>query len=178
MIMETRRLWICVHELNGVQAHRNSKYVLSYSNWNDFGYKTSFRLYLALDNPLCENMYNFGIASLSIVEHYPLTKGTRFLPKEGAANYHTYIMDINSAELMYLFLTYDERRELIDKLRIRFDDVGYSEQGNYLLSTLRNMTRQQFLDMQKKIKLIVENPNDVAFLIDKHRDRIKLFLGK
>lgn len=40
------------------------------------------------------------------------------------------------------------------------------------------MTRQQFLDMQKKIKLIVENPNDVAFLIDKHRDRIKLFLGK
>ena len=176
--METKRLWMCVHELNGVQVHRSCKYVLSYSNWNDFGYRTSFRLYLVLYNPICDNMYSFGIASLSIVEHEPLAKGTRFLPKEGATNYHTYIMDIRSAESMLLFLTYEERKELIDKLRIRFDDAGYCEQGNYKFSTLRNTTRRHFLDMQKRIKMIIENPYDVASLIDRHRDRIKLFLGE
>lgn len=67
--MEVSKLWTCVHELCLSTTIVSSKYVLSYSNWNDFGYQTLFGLNLILNSksvtpkPL--------IAGLSIVELYP-----------------------------------------------------------------------------------------------------------
>ena len=40
------KLWNCVHELVWNHKNMNSKYVLTYSNWNDFGYQTGFYLYI------------------------------------------------------------------------------------------------------------------------------------
>lgn len=162
------KLWTCVHELVGLHSIANSKYVLSYSNWNDYGYQTGFGLYIAL--PENQNgVYNIPIASLSIVEHYPVNREKgRFLPIYGNTNFTTFIMSKESAECMYLTLTYEERMELISKLNIRFNDSYVREQGNYKTSTLRSKTREEFLAMQQEIKEIIYEKNDVSLLVRKH----------
>lgn len=170
-----KKLWTCVHELVGLQTIAESKYVLSYSNWNDFGWQTLFRLHVALPE-FKDGVCNAYIGEFSIVEHFPITKGQRFLPREGTTNYTSFIVSIESAECMYLTLTYDERMELIRKLRIRFDDSGISEQGNYKMSTLRNKSREDFLQMQKKIKEIVMKKDDVSTIVCKHFDKSQIIL--
>lgn len=162
------KLWTCVHELVGLHSIANSKYVLSYSNWNDYGYQTRFGLHIALpekQNGVC----NVPIAGLSIVEHYPINwdKG-RFLPICGNTNFTTFIMSKDSAECMYLTLTYEERMELVSKLNIRFNDSYVREQGNYKTSTLRDKKREDFLAMQQEIEEIIYKKDEVSLLIRKH----------
>lgn len=74
------------------------------------------------------------------------------------------------------FLTYDERMELIHKLNIKFDDVSVKDQANYKTSTLRYIMREEFLEMQQKIKGIVTDKHDVATLIRKHSSQLKICL--
>lgn len=173
--MEKTRLWNCVHELVGLHSEQNSRYVLAYSNWNDFGYQTRFGLYINLPKPIDED-YNVLVAGLSIVEHYSTHQQGRFLPVKGETNFTSFIMSIKSAERFYLFLTYDERMELIRWLNIRFDDSLVKNQSNYLMSTLRGLKRQDFLDMQKEIKMIVTKKSDVASLIRKYSKELGLLL--
>ena len=173
--MEKTRLWNCVHELDGLHSEQNSRYVLAYSNWNDFGYQTGFGLYINLPKPIDKD-YNVPVAGLSIVEHYPTHHQGRFLPVNGDTNFTSFIMSIKSAERFYLFLTYDERMELIRWLNIRFDDSLVKNQNNYLMSTLRCYKRQDFLDMQKEIKEIVTRKSDVASLIRKYSNELGLLL--
>ncbi len=173
--MEKTKLWKCVHELVGMYSEQNSKYVLSYSNWNDFGYQTGFGLYINLPKPI-DKVYNVLVAGLSIVEHYPIHHQGRFLPVKGNTNFTSFIMSIESAERFYLYLTYDERMELIRWLNIRFDDSLVKNQGIYLTSTLRDRKRQDFLDMQKEIKKIVTRKSDVASLTHKYSKDLGLLL--
>lgn len=154
----------------------NSKYVLTYSNWNDFGYQTGFHLYMPLSKQSEEDC-NIGIAWLSIVEHYPILRSPgRFFPIEGNSNFTSFICSLEDAERIFLFLTYDERMELIHKLNIKFSDVSVKDQGNYKISTLRNIMRDEFLEMQQKIKEIVTDKHDVATLIRKHSGQLKYLL--
>jgi len=111
---------------------------------------------------------------LSIVEHYPTLRSSgRFLPIEGNTNFTSFIMSLEDAERMFLFLTYDERMELIHKLNINFNDVTVKDQANYKTSTLRNIMREEFLEMQQKIEGIVTDKHDVATLIRKHSSQLK-----
>lgn len=85
---ENSKLWSCVHELTGIQKSVNSKYILSYSNWNDFGYQTGFHLFLPLEKPK-DGVYNIGVSWLSVVEHYPVLRSPgRFFPIEGECKFH------------------------------------------------------------------------------------------
>ena len=166
--MERTKLWTCVPELSGLHTLASSKYVLSYGNWNDFGYQTHFNLHIALKEAENE-VHNVLIADLSIVERYPIIRDKgRFFPIDGNTNFVTFIMSIESAECMYLTLTYEERMELVRKLHIEFSDSKVSEQGNYRTSTLRDITREDFLAKQQKIKRIIYTEHDVASIIRKH----------
>lgn len=165
------KLWTCVHELKGLHDIAESKYILSYSNWNDFGFQTLCTLHIALPehyNDVC----NVPIAYLSIVENYPkITRpGERFLPIEGNTNFTSFIMSIESAECMYLTLTHKERMELVSKLHIKFNDSGVSEQENYRSSTLRryNHKREDFLAMQQKIEKIMHRKNNISRIVRKY----------
>lgn len=170
------KLWNCVHELVWNHKNMNSKYVLTYSNWNDFGYQTGFHLYMPLSKQSEEDC-NIGIAWLSIVEHYPILRSPgRFFPIEGNSNFTSFICSLEDAERIFLFLTYDERMELIHKLNIKFDDVSVKDQANYKTSTLRYIMREEFLEMQQKIKGIVTDKHDVATLIRKHSSQLKICL--
>ena len=170
------KLWNCVHELVWNHKNMNSKYVLTYCNWNDFGYQTGFHLYMPLSKQSEEDC-NIGIAWLSIVEHYPILRSPgRFFPIEGNTNFTSFICSLEDAERIFLFLTYDERMELIHKLNIKFSDVSVKDQGNYKTSTLRNIMRDEFLEMQQKIKEIVTDKHDVATLIRKHSSQLKYLL--
>lgn len=163
-------LWTCIHEMAGLQHEVENKYVLSYSNWNDYGFQTGFGLFLAMPQNEENHICNIHLGGLSIVEHAPITRGMRFFPREGVTNYTSFICRIETAERMYLTLTYDERMELIKKLRIRFDDYEVAQQENYRASTLRNTTREDFLARQKEIKELVMRQDDVSPLILKHFD--------
>ena len=68
---------------------------------------------------------------------------------------------------MYLTLTYEERIELIHMLRIKFDDSIVCKQGNYLTSTLRGRTREDFLAMQQE-KKIIYTEHDVSSIVRRH----------
>lgn len=170
---ETLKLWTCIHELTGIHRTVNSKYILSYSNWNDYGYQTGFHLFLPLKQPVNE-VYCVGVSWLSIVEHYPVLRSPgRFLPIEGNTNFTSFILSIEDAERFFLLLTYEERIELIRKLNIKFSDVQVKDQANYKVSTLRHTMRDEFIERQQKIKEIVTDKRDVASLIRKHSNILK-----
>ncbi len=174
--MEYKVLWDVVPESSGnVKINNNEcKYLLARLNWNDYGYRTKYRLFLVLQQD--ENIYqNLYLGALSCVEINPEYRpGRTFIPKPNG-NYVTFILDTTTAERMFLFLSYEERMELISKLKIKFSSREVEYQDNYRTSTLRCFeTETTFLEMQKEIKNIVTSPLDASAMLHRHIDEIRI----
>lgn len=76
---------------------------------------------------------------------------------------------------MFIFLSYEERMELISKLNIAFNNAIVGNQNNYRTSTLRAFTTETtFLEMQKEIKNIVTSPLEASIMLHRHIDEIKI----
>lgn len=174
--MEYKVLWDVVPESSRhVRISNNEcKYLLAQSNWNDYGYRTGYGLYLVL--PPNESIHrNLYLGALSCVEIDPEYRpGRTFVPRPDG-RYRTFILDILTAERMFIFLSYEERMELISKLNIAFSNEIVECQNNYRTSTLRNFTTETtFLEMQKEIKNIVTSPLEASIMLHRHIDEIKI----
>lgn len=149
------------------------KFLLVWSNWDDFGYRTRYDLYLLLPEEVTHNLL---LANLSIVELSPnYLLRPQFIPLDHQYNYRTFILNIASAERLLLFLTPEERQELVSKLKISFDNTLVEYQNNYQTSTLRGFRDETgFLKMQKDIKEIVTNPTNVASMLTRNLSKVCL----
>lgn len=174
--MEYKVLWDVVPESSGhVRISNNEcKYLLTQSNWNDYGYRTKYGLYLVLppNESIHQNLY---LGALSCVEIDPEYRpGRTFVPRPDG-RYRTFILNILTAERMFIFLSYEERMELISKLNIAFSNAIVECQNNYRTSTLRAFdTETAFLEMQKEIKSIVTSPLEASIMLHRHIDEIKI----
>ena len=94
----------------------NAKYILEDSNWNDYGYYTHYGLYLPI-----KNSARLTLAELFILK-YKLDIDEVHWFSEERRNFTTFICNIKSAYNLLLFLSPIERKELISKLNIQFDN--------------------------------------------------------
>ena len=134
----------------------NAKYILEDSNWNDYGYYTHYGLYLPI-----KNSARLTLAELFILK-YKLDIDEVHWFSEERRNFTTFICNIKSAYNLLLFLSPIERKELISKLNIQFDNRLVKNEQAYKISILRDKSEESFLSEQKEIEKIVTCPLDIA----------------
>ena len=160
--METKFLKY-VHRLHKNDGNDKSKYILENSNWNDYGYYTRYGLYL----PIKDNA-RLTLAGLFIIK-YKLDIDEIHWFCEERRNFTTFICNIESAYNLLLFLSPIERKELISKLNIQFDNSLVKNEQAYKISMLR-------LSEQKEIEKIVTCPLDIANAISMQKEKLKTYI--
>ena len=167
--METKFLKY-VHRLHKNDGNDKSKYILENSNWNDYGYYTRYGLYL----PIKDNA-RLTLAGLFIIK-YKLDIDEIHWFCEERRNFTTFICNIESAYNLLLFLSPIERKELISKLNIQFDNRFVKNEQAYKISILRDKSEESFLSEQKEIEKIVTCPLDIANAISMQKEKLKTFI--
>ena len=167
--METKFLKY-VHRLHKNDGNDKSKYILENSNWNDYGYYTRYGLYL----PIKDNA-RLTLAGLFIIK-YKLDIDEIHWFCEERRNFTTFICNIESAYNLLLFLSPIERKELISKLNIQFDNRLVKNEQAYKISMLRDKSEESFLGEQKEIEKIVTCPLDIANAISMQKEKLKTYI--
>lgn len=148
----------------------NAKYILEDSNWNDYGYYTHYGLYLPI-----KNSARLTLAELFILK-YKLDIDEVHWFSEERRNFTTFICNIKSAYNLLLFLSPIERKELISKLNIQFDNRLVKNEQAYKISILRDKSEESFLSEQKEIEKIVTCPLDIANAISMQKEKLKTYI--
>lgn len=148
----------------------NAKYILEDSNWNDYGYYTHYGLYLPI-----KNSARLTLAELFILK-YKLDIDEVHWFSEERRNFTTSICNIKSAYNLLLFLSPIERKELISKLNIQFDNRLVKNEQAYKISILRDKSEESFLSEQKEIEKIVTCPLDIANAISMQKEKLKTYI--
>lgn len=160
-----------VHAAHGRGCEKFSgsgyKYVLTDRNWNDLGYYTLHELFLITPN----GVDNVKLADIKLFNH---DQKKDEHPNLTTSNFVGFITGIEWAERILLFLSPDERKELLSSLHIKFDCKLYKDQQALLKSVLRNLTFEQFEERQSKIKSIISIQEDIASMIDRNKEILKL----
>ena len=167
--METKFLKY-VHRLHINDVIDNAKYILEDSNWNDYGYYTHYGLYLPI-----KNSARLTLAELFILK-YKLDIDEVHWFSEERRNFTTFICNIKSAYNLLLFLSPIERKELISKLNIQFDNRLVKNEQAYKISILRDKSEESFLSEQKEIEKIVTCPLDIANAISMQKEKLKTYI--
>lgn len=167
--METKFLKY-VHRLYINDRNDKSKYILEDSNWNDYGYYTRYGLYL----PIKDNA-RLALAGLFILK-YKLDIDEVHWFCEEHRNFTTFICNIESAYNLLLFLSPIERKELISRLNIQFDNRRVKNEQAYKISVLRDKSEEFFLSEQKEIEKIVTCPLDVAEAISMQKEKLRTYI--
>ena len=95
---------------------------------------------------------------------------------EERRNFTTFICNIKSAYNLLLFLSPIERKELISKLNIQFDNRLVKNEQAYKISILRDKSEESFLSEQKEIEKIVTCPLDIANAISMQKEKLKTYI--
>ena len=171
--METKFLKY-VHRLHINDVIDNAKYILEDSNWNDYGYYTRYGLYLPI-----KDSARLTLAGLFILK-YKLDIDEVHWFNEERRNFTTFICNIESAYNLLLFLSPIERKELISKLNIQFDNRLVKNEQAYKISILRDKSEESFLSEQKEIEKIVTCPldiaKDIANAISMQKEKLKTYI--
>ena len=159
-----------VHRLHINDVIDNAKYILEDSNWNDYGYYTRYALYL----PIKDNT-RLALAGLFILK-YRLNIDEVHWFSEERRNFTTFISNMESAYNILLFLSPIERKELISKLNLQFDNRLVKNEQAYKYSVLRDKSEKSFLSEQKEIEKIVTCPLDIANAISMQKEKLKTYI--
>ena len=136
------KLWSIV-DIRRVHEHfaqNKVKLYLAHTSFNDFGYYTMFNLYLVLPEKHNSNM---KLATLKIME-----KGQKvgeYVDVVNSNTYYSFIMDEESAMLITIFLTPQERKELVKSLNICFSTNEVKDEDVYHTSVLRGINQISFV---------------------------------
>ncbi len=145
------------------------KFQLEDRNFNDFGYYTLYSLKAWLpkyDHP-------FRIADIHIM-NIGQRKGDK--PSWTPTTPIVYISSLESAEMLLLYLTPEQRCNLEKLLQLQYNTIHVGQEDVFLRSVLRNKTLSGFIKSQERIKKLIQLPIDVRSMIDNHKDQLELFL--
>lgn len=167
-----KKLWTIVdrRRIHELFAKNETKLYLAHTRFNDYGYYTTYELILVIPENKDVNM---KLATIKIME-----KGQKVSENVDVINsrtYRSFIMDEESAMLITIFLTPQERKELIESLNICFSSNEVKEEAVFRTSILRGINQTFFGIMQSKIEKIVNLPLDIATTINRNKSRINCF---
>lgn len=166
--METKFLKY-VHRLHINDVIDNTKYILVDSDWNDHGYYTRYGLCLPIKDKV-----RLTLAGLFILKYRLDIDEVQWF-SEKQRNLTTFISNIESAYNLLLFLSPIERKELISRLNVQFDNKLVKNEQAYKISVLRDKSEESFLSEQKEIENIVTCPLDIAKAICAQKEKLKSY---
>lgn len=164
-----KKLWSIV-DIRRVHEHfaqNEVKLYLADKYFNEQGYYTMFDLYLVLPE---NHNANMKLATLKIME-----KGQKVGECVDVINsntFYSFIMDEESAMLITIFLTPQERKELVKSLNICFSTNEVKDEDVYHTSVLRGINQISFVARQGRIEKIINSPLDIFTTINENKDRI------
>ena len=164
-----KKLWsiVDIRRAHEHFAQNDVKLYLAHTDYNDFGYYTMFDLYLVL--PECQNV-NMKIATIKIIE-----KGQKVGECVDVINsntFYSFIMDEEGAMLITIFLTPQERKELVKSLNICFSTNEVKDEDVYHTSVLRGINQISFVARQGRIEKMIGSPLEICTTINENMDRI------
>lgn len=164
---------LIVHAANGRGYEKfgaQYKYVLTDSNWNDFGYYTLHELFLITPN----NSDNIKLADIRI-----FNSGQKCSDRLNFSitNYVAFISNLTSAERILLILNPFEREELLSCLHVRFSPGMYAHETAFLKSVLRDTTVIQFEEIQDRIKEILSIKLDISAMVQRNKNVLGIKYG-
>lgn len=163
------KLWTIVHYGRVHDKFAGYKLLLSDKNFNDYGYYTSFYLFMQLPK---EKEVNLKIAELNIL-NIGQKAGER-PDVSNASSMFTFISDIESAYMILFHLTFKERKELIASLNIHFQDEIVKNEQAFKNSVLRGTNEVSFKKKQEDIKSIITCPLDISTALINCKERIEI----
>lgn len=159
-----------VHESRVHDKFAGYKLLLSGLNWNDYGYYTSFGLWLQLPK---EKEFNLKIADLNIIT---LGQEAGDIPSMLTEQHmFTFIKDVESAYMILFYLTYEERKELISRLNISFQYEAIKNEPVFQKSVLRGMNEEDFMVIQAEIERIVSCPLNISVALVSCKDQMDFY---
>lgn len=160
------KLWTIVHNSRVHEKFEDYKLFLSDINWNDYGYYTSFSLWLQLQK---DKNYNLKIADLNILNVGQKAGASPVISNESM---FTFVRDIKSAYLILFHLTYKERKELIASLNIVFRCDAVKNEPAFQKSVLRGTNEVNFKILQEKIESIITCPLDISTALQDNKEHL------
>lgn len=144
------------------------KFRLVHRNWNDYGYYTLYALELRIsdvDTP-------YRIADIRVM-NIGQKKGDK--PSWIPTTPIIFISNVESAEILLLFLTPKQRSNLEKTLMFRYDTQHVEHEEVFHISVLRDKTLTEFNKTLVQVKELVQSPIDVSSMIHKHKTQLACF---
>lgn len=145
----------------------NYKFLLELVRWNDFGFYTHYKLYRIVpgtNNIFIANMKCFnGTSPNSKLFYY--------------TDIRSFLLNVESAYRFLLFLSYEERMELITELHIGSVDESDLESKIFKDSILRNITRDDFLVRNENIMKIINEEIDFLQIMKDNKKSIETLIS-
>ena len=163
------KLWTLVDKNRIHEKFEGYKLLIADRNWNDFGYSTLYSV--VYQQP--KDFFNKLIAGVKI---FNPNKGENY--RASITNTHnpyvTFICNKTCAMALFLVLTPEERKEMIESLHIKFDCSEYKLLEVFKKSILRDITLEKFIADQKEIeKLMLSDINPAQYISSTEENDIK-----
>lgn len=163
------KLWTLVDINRTHDKFDGYKLLISDRNWNDYGYNTLYNITYQQPN----DFYNRLIGSVKIFNPNP-GENYRASITNIHAPYVAFICNKISAMTLFLVLTPEERKELIDTLHITFDCTKYKSLPVFTNSIMRGYTVEEFIKEQNEIKkLMMSDLNPAHYISSMDENDVK-----
>ena len=163
------RLWTLVDGNRTHEKFDGYKLLISDRNWNDYGYNTLYNITYQQPNNFCNRLVgSVKIFNPNYGENYRASITNIHAP------YVAFICNKISAMTLFLVLTPEERKELIETLHITFDCTKYKSLSVFNKSVLRGYTLEEFIKEQKYIKsLMLSDINPAHYISSTDENDVK-----
>lgn len=163
------KLWTLVDRNRTHEKFDGYKLLVSDRIWNDYGYSTLYNITYQLPNGVNNKLIGaIKIFNPNYGENYRATITNVHAP------FVAFICNKISAMALFLVLTPEERKELIDTLHITFDCAKYKSLPVFTKSVLRDTTLEEFMKAQDEIKkLMTSDINPAHYISSADENNIK-----
>lgn len=165
-------LWTLVDRNRNHEKFAGYKLLIADRNWNDNGYYTLYSV--VYQQP--KDFLNRFVGEIKI---FNPNKGEDYRASitnshDSHDSYVTFICNKTCAMALFLVLTPEERKEMIESLHIKFDCSEYKLLEVFKKSVLRDTTLEKFVVDQREIeKLMLSDINPAHYISSTEENHIK-----
>ena len=163
------KLWTLVDRNRTHEKFAGYKLLIFDRHWNDYGYYTLYNITYQQPN-------DFNNRLIGAVKIFNPNHGENY--RASITNIHapyvSFICNKTCAMALFLVLTPEERKELIETLHIKFDCTKYKSLRVFTESVLRGYTLESFIKEQDEIKkLMLSDINPAHYISSTGENDIK-----
>lgn len=147
----------------------NLKCKIRYVSWNDYGFWTSFEVFISKKNVSTIKGWVHILKSFQEI-------GERQWIEINDPN--SFTGDIDFAEQLFLLFTPEERKLIVEFLNLQFEESIIWNSNAFRTSVLRDKTLESFKETLIEIRNLILSPNNICKMIIKNQQEVNMFTEK